>query len=259
MNARARIAFALGFVCAVHLGAGCAPSSLSTAPGVAATSPVPTLASARAGLLGKLDTLRVSGAVKTADGILLPETIRVEIRTEVCTEFRAPGSRFWSLDYDTCFVYVSADTVDSSGAYDVALPCLDADREYQGSFPFGELRLVPKGPVSFLAESDGGWKHQETFTSARSQQRDLLLSFEPHVFYVVTPKASFRARSDSASVETRSFPFGQEMQVIRFHLGWAECLTADGIGWMEMRCLGTKEDVAEREPHYRKAGLVAGE
>jgi hypothetical protein len=198
----------------------------------------------------------VAGNVKTSDGILLPETIRIEVRTEVCVESRAPGARFWSLDYDTCFVFASDDTVDSTGAYSVALPCLDADRDYQDSFPFGDLRLVPKGPVSFLAESDGGWRHQETFTSARSQQRDLLLTFEPHSFFVIHPKGVVRARPDSTAREILSCTFGQEVDVIRFHLGWAECLFPSLMGWMEMRCLGTPEEVKEREPHYKKMGLV---
>lgn len=241
------------------LAGGCA--SVPSPPGASSgASPAgrgsPTLAEGRARLLARLDTLRVAGVVKTRDGLVLPETIRIEIRTEVCTESRPPGSRFWSLDYDTCFVFVSFDTVDAAGGYEVALPCLDADRDYQDSFPFGDLRLVPKGPVSFLAESDGGWRHQETFSSSRSQQRDLLLSFEPNPLYVVTPKALLRARPDSAASEMGSIAFGEEMQVIRFHLGWAECLFPTSIGWMEMRCLGTKDEVTEREPHYRKAGLL---
>jgi hypothetical protein len=251
-------ALASAFALAWPLSLGCGSAGAPSGPGSGdpAAPGASTLALARAQLLSRLDTLRVAGAVKTSDGILLPETIRIEVRTEVCTETRAPGSRFWSLDYDTCFTFTSVDTVGPTGDYSVALPCIDADRDYQGSFAFGELRLVPKGPVSFLAESDGGWTHQETFSSARSQQRDLLLTFEPHLFYVVSPKASVRERPDSTTAELRGCPFGQEVNVIRFHLGWAECLFPGSIGWMEMKCLGTAEDVKEREAEYKKAGLI---
>jgi hypothetical protein len=206
-----------------------------------------SLAEAYARLISKLDTLTVSGAVKTSDGILLPETIRIEVHTEVCAESRPPGSRFWSLDYDTCFTFVSVDTVDEKGNYTVAVPCLDADRDYQGSFPFGDLRLVPKGPVSFLADSDGGWRHQETFTSSRSQQRDLILSFEPHSFFVIAPKAEAYSRPKTVGDVLRSVAFGEEVKVIRFHAGWAECLFKDSIGWIEMKGLGTEEDVKEKQ------------
>jgi hypothetical protein len=185
--------------------------------------------------------------VKTSEGILLPETIRIEVHTEVCAESRPPGSRFWSLDYDTCFTFVSVDTVDEKGQYSVAVPCLDADRDYQESFSFGDLRLVPKGPVSFLADSDGGWRHQETFTSSRSQQRDLILTFEPLVFYVILPTADALARPESKAARLKSCTFGEEVRVIRFHRGWAECLFVDSIGWMEMTGLGTEEDVKAKK------------
>jgi|GEM_PF-3249511 hypothetical protein len=211
------------------------------------TPPAGSLAQAYARLISKLDTLTVSGAVKTSDGILLPETIRIEVHTEVCAESRPPGSRFWSLDYDTCFTFVSVDTVDANGTYTVAVPCLDADRDYQESFSFGDLRLVPKGPVAFLADSDGGWRHQETFTSSRSQQRDLILSFEPHSFFVIAPKAEAYSRPQTVGDILRSCAFGEEVKVIRFHAGWAECLFNNMIGWVEMKGLGTEEDVKEKQ------------
>jgi hypothetical protein len=229
----------------LFLAAGCqSAGTRSAAPSADPLRPAHTLGDAYPKLLAKLDTLQVSGAVKTANGILLPETIRIEVHTEVCVESREHGSRFWSLDYDTCFTFVSVDTVDEKGEYSVAVPCLDADRDYQQSFPFGDLRLVPKGPVSFLADSDGGWKHQETFTSSRSQQRDLILSFEdPHIFYVILPKAEVMTRPLAEGAPLRSCAFGEEIKVIRFHRGWAECLFADCIGWVDMKCLGTSDDV----------------
>jgi hypothetical protein len=233
----------------ILLIAGCqgGASTVRTQAAVDPSAGANSLAQAYARLISKLDTLTVSGAVKTSDGILLPETIRIEVHTEVCTESRPPGSRFWSLDYDTCFTFVSVDTVDANGNYTVAVPCLDADRDYQESFPFGDLRLVPKGPVAFVADSDGGWRHQETFTSSRSQQRDLILSFEPHSFFVITPKADAYPRPQTVGEVIRSVAFGEEVKVIRFHAGWAEVLFNNTIGWVEMKGLGTEEDVKEKQ------------
>ncbi len=257
MTRRRCAAFAGVSALAMLLAVGCGGTGGATTgtEGARATGGS-ALAGARAQLLAQLDTLRVAGVVKTADGILLPEIIRIELRTEMCTETRPPGTRFWSLDYDTCFTFTSADTVSATGEYSVALPCLDADRDYEGKFEFGELRLVPKGPVSFLAESDGGWTHQETFSSARSQERDLLLTFDPQPFFVVTPKASVRARPDSTAAEIRGCSFGHPVSVIRYHKGWAECLFPGLIGWMEMKFLGTEQDVKEKEPELKKAGLL---
>ena len=239
--------------------AGCqGTGTVGTSAAVDPSAPPGSLAEAYTRLISKLDTLTVSGAVKTSDGILLPETIRIEVHTEVCTESRPPGSRFWSLDYDTCFTFVSVDTVDEQGNYSVAVPCLDADRDYQESFSFGDLRLVPKGPVSFLADSDGGWRHQETFTSSRSQQRDLILSFEPHSFFVILPKADAFARPQPQSAHLRSCTFGEEVKVIRFHAGWAECLFPDQIAWIEMKSLGTAEDVKAKQPAEEAQGVGTG-
>ena len=240
--------------------AGCQSAATVGTQAVADPSAPPgSLAQAYDRLVSKLDTLTVSGAVKTSDGILLPETIRIEVHTDVCIESRQPGSRFWSLDYDTCFTFVSVDTVDASGNYSVAVPCLDADRDYQQSFPFGDLRLVPKGPVSFLADSDGGWRHQETFTSSRSQQRDLILSFEPHSFFVIAPKAEAYSRPQTVGDVLRSCAFGEEVKVIRFHAGWAECLFANMIAWIEMKGLGTEDDVKDKKGDLKEAGATPQE
>lgn len=240
--------------------AGCqGAGTVGTQAAIDPSAPPASLTQAYDRLISKLDTLTVSGAVKTSDGILLPETIRIEVHTEVCIESRPPGSRFWSLDYDTCFTFVSVDTVDTSGNYSVAVPCLDADRDYQESFPFGDLRLVPKGPVSFLADSDGGWRHQETFTSSRSQQRDLILSFEPHSFFVILPKVDALARPEPQATQLKSCAFGEEVKVIRFHAGWAECLFPNMIAWMEMKGLGTEEDVKDKKGDVKEAGTTPQE
>jgi hypothetical protein len=45
----------------------------------------------------------------------------------------------------------------------------------------------------------------------------------------------------------RSVAFGEEVKVIRFHAGWAECLFKDSIGWIEMKGLGTEEDVKGKQ------------
>ena len=77
--------------------------------------------------------------------------ITIAIRSEICVESREPGSRFWSLDYDTCFVYVAQDTLNASGEYEVSVPCIDAHEEYESKHSFGELRLKLK-PSSCNAE-----------------------------------------------------------------------------------------------------------
>jgi hypothetical protein len=200
----------------------------------------------------RLDTFHVAGAVKTSDDILLPETIVIEIRSEVCVESREPGARFWSLDYDTCFVYQARDTVDATGEYEVSVPCLDADRTYESSFSFGDLRLVQKGPVSFLAESDAGWKHQETFRSSRTQRRDLILTLEPEMFWVVREGAELRERPRADSPLVRPAEFGTGLDVVRFHNGWAQVVSGRRMAWMEMRFLGTREEMEAKRPFQGK-------
>lgn len=199
-------------------------------------------------LQAELETFRVAGAVMTSDGLLLPETIVIEIKSEICVESRQPGARFWSLDYDTCFTYTAADSVDAQGQYAVAVPCLDADRAYESSHPFGDLRMVQRGPVSFLASSDAGWRHQETFTSSRTQRRDLILTLDTDTFYVVKDSAVFRARPDPGASVIREYRFGTGVEVVRFHQGWAQCLMGDHLGWMEMRFLGTEREMKELAP-----------
>jgi hypothetical protein len=199
-------------------------------------------------LLTKVDPFRVEGGVRTEEGWLLPESIRIEVRSEICVESREPGSRFWSLDWDTCFVYVSVDTLDARGEYDVAVPSLDADRSYEASHSFGDIRLVQRGPVTFLAESSAGWRHQETFTSSRNQRRDLVLSLDTDTFWVVEDAADFRSRPHAAATLLGRFRFGDGIEVVRFHQGWAECVMEEKIGWMEMRCLGTEEEMKVKAP-----------
>lgn len=222
------------------------PSAMVSSP------PQPAPAEVRAAaydeLLGELDTFRVSGGVHTEEGFLLPETISIQIRSEVCVESREPGSRFWSLDYDTCFAYVAIDSLNEVGEYRVSVPCLDADRAYEAHHPFGDLRLVQRGPVSFLAESDAGWRHQETFTSSRNQRRDLLLTLDTDTFWVVTEGAPMLGLRDAAAPVITTYPFGTGMEVIRFHHGWAECLMDRHIGWVEMRHLGTEADMRRKAP-----------
>ncbi len=221
-------------------------------PGRGKLRPMVTLAEAYRELQSTLDTLRVSGAVKTSDGLLLPETIIVGIRSEICVESRRPGQRFWSLDFDTCFVFVSADTVDEYGEYAVDVPCIDADGNYEASYPFGDLRLVPKGPVSFLADSDAGWRHQETFTTSRNQRRDLILDLDTEIFFVINDPALLRTEPDRDSREIGRYDFGKGIAVVRFHRGWAQCLMGGKIGWMEMRCLGTEKEMRELAPFRTK-------
>jgi len=199
-------------------------------------------------LIDRLEEFKVSGEVRTSDGLLLPETITIEIRSEICVEHREPGARFWSLAYDTCFAYSEIDTVDEHGKYEIAVPCTDADKTYESKDSLGELRLVQRGPVSFLAISDAGWRHQETFSSSRAQRRDLVLTLEPETFYVVRDDAVFQERPQLDSPEIRRYEFGTSIPVIRFLGGWAQCLMGDRIGWMEMRFLGTEAQMKEKAP-----------
>ncbi len=199
-------------------------------------------------LLGSLETFRVTGQVSTDQGLLLPEIITIEIRSEVCVESRAPGSRFWSLDYDTCLVYVAVDSLDAEGRYEAEVPCLDADRTYESRHGFGDLRLVQRGPVSFVADSDAGWRHQETFASSRSQRRDLILTLGTDTFWIVDEEAPLRTRPREDADVLRSYAFGTGVEVVRFHLGWAECLLDETLGWMEMRHLGTEEEKRLKAP-----------
>lgn len=234
------------------------PAGVSTAPGstLAAATPSPGQGSSPADqrmaayrqLLRQLETFHVAGGVRTEEGLILPETVTIEIRSEVCVESREPGTRFWSLDYDTCFTYVSLDSLDAQGEYEVSVPCLDADRGYESRHAFGDLRLVQRGPVSFLASSDAGWRHQETFTSSRSQRRDLLLNLEPDTFWIVTADAVFHSRPRAGADVLGECAFGTALGVVRFHQGWAECVRDRTIGWVEMRHLGTEEEMRLREP-----------
>jgi hypothetical protein len=242
----------------VPLAASAASSCQGTAPSVAQLETAPSVdvrTAAYASLRDRLDTFHVAGGVKTSDGLLLPETIRIEIRSEVCVESREPGARFWSLDYDTCFVFAAVDTVDDDGEYSVSVPCLDADRDYQSRFAFGDLRLVQKGPVSFLAESDAGWRHQETFTSSRTQRRDLVLTLEPETFWVIRDGAECRDRPRSDANRLSGHDFGTSVEVVRFHGGWAQILIGGRLGWMEMRFLGTQQEMEDARPFRGKADV----
>jgi hypothetical protein len=203
---------------------------------------------AYAQLQAEVETFHVAGAVKTSDGLLLPETIVIEIKSEICVESRQPGARFWSLDYDTCFAYTAVDSVDETGEYSVSVPCLDPDRAYESSHPFGDLRVVQRGPVAFVASSDAGWRHQETFTSSRTQRRDLILTLDTDTFYVVGDSGVLRARPIPEADEIRQYDFGTAVEVVRFHQGWAQCLMGRHLGWMEMRFLGTEREMKELAP-----------
>jgi hypothetical protein len=199
-------------------------------------------------LEAQLETFRVAGAVKTSEGLLLPETIVIEIKSEICVESREPGARFWSLDYDTCFAYTAVDSVDATGEYSVEVPCLDPDRTYESTHPFGDFRMVQRGPVSFVASSDAGWRHQETFTSSRTQRRDLILTLDTDTFYVVVDAAVFRDRPQPSAAAIHEVQFGTGVEVVRFHQGWAQCLMGQSLGWMEMRFLGTEREMRELAP-----------
>lgn len=225
-------------------GVGCAASGGAPAP----TAPEDERARAYASLIATLEPFEVSGGVRTHLGQVLPETIVIEIRSEVCVESRAPGARFWSLDYDTCFVWVSRDSTSPDGTYSVSVPCLDADRTYESTHPFGDLRLVQRGPVTYLAESDAGWKMQDTFASSRSQIRDLVLELDTQKLFVVLDDALMRARPREDAAALSRYPFGTSVEVLRFQKGWAECLRDGRIGWMEMRFLGTEEEMKVRAP-----------
>ena len=206
-------------------------------------------------LVGTLEPFQVSGGVRTHLGQVLPETIVIEIRSEVCVESRAPGARFWSLDYDTCFVWVSRDTTGADGTYAVQVPCLDADRTYQSKHSFGELRLVQRGPVTYLAESDAGWKMQDTFASSRSQIRDLVLELDTQKLFIVLDDALLRARPVDDAATLGRYSFGASVDVLRFQKGWAECLKDGRIGWMEMRFLGTEEEMKVKAPFRKQTPL----
>jgi len=245
-------AMVLGGVAALSVAACTSSRPPPVGPDLASLDP---RAAAHARLLAQLDTFRVAGAVKTSDDLLLPESIVIEIKSEICVESREPGARFWSLDYDTCFAYTASDSVDEKGEYAVAVPCLDPDRAYESSHPFGDLRLVQRGPVSFVASSDAGWKHQETFTSSRTQRRDLILTLDTDTFYVVGDRAVFRVRPRAEAAAIREYGFGTGVQVVRFHQGWAQCLMERSLGWMEMRNLGTEHEMKELAPVKAKQSV----
>lgn len=234
------------------LMAACTGSGVSVAPGTRPDSVGAALETDRSAayrkMLATLDKFHVAGGIRTDDGLLLPEIITIEIRSEVCVESREPGARFWSLEYDTCFVYVAVDTAGADGEYSVEVPCLDADQTYESRHAFGDLRLVQRGPVSFLAASDAGWRHQETFTSSRSQRRDLVLSLDTDTFWVVEEEARLRSRPDGGAETLGVYPFGAGIPVIRFNQGWAECRVDGRIGWMEMQDLGTEEEMKLKAP-----------
>jgi hypothetical protein len=231
-------------------------SCASTGPGAAGTAgaAADTPEGAIQRLLDRVDPFRVGGGVRTDEGLLLPELITIEVKSEICVESRRPGTRFWSLEYDTCFVFTSVDTLDRNGQYAVAVPSLDADLEYESRHSFGDLRLVQRGPVSFLARSDAGWKHQETFTSSRNQRRDLVLTLETDRFWVVAGDAPLRERPDEGAAVLRNSSVGTGLDVIRFHQGWAECVLEGKIGWMEMRFLGTQREVDVKRPARATSG-----
>jgi hypothetical protein len=238
-----------GWFAAVIAGfAAAAAPDAASAPRVSAEA----RAAAAATLLESVGSFAVSGAVKTEEGLLLPESIVVEIRSEICVESRESGARFWSLDYDTCFTFVARDSLDAAGEYSASVPCLDADKTYESKHSFGELRLIQRGPVSFRAESDAGWNHQETFTSSRTQRRDLLLTLQPEVFWVVKDGCEVRDRPQPAAAAVRAVEFGTGVPVVRFHEGWAEVVLEERIGWMEMRFLGTEKQLEEARPFRGK-------
>jgi hypothetical protein len=248
---RSRAACAVRRVAAVGL-AGCLLAGCGRTAGPAARPGAPAgvdeRSAAYARLIGRLERFDVSGGVHTDRGDLLPETISIEIRSEVCVESRAPGARFWSLDYDTCFVWVSRDSVGPDGEYSVGVPCLDADATYESHEKFGELRLVQRGPVTFLAESDAGWQLQDTFASSRTQRRDLVLDLRTDRFWVVVDDAALRRRPLATAPRIGGFSFGDGVDVVRFHQGWAEVVTRGKIGWIEMRCLGTQDEMKRTAP-----------
>jgi len=255
-NARAA-APAVGIVAGWTLLAACAGSGAGAPP---ATGPVATSGrgdrtEAYAKLVSKLERFEVAGGVRTEQGHVLPETILIEIRSEVCVESRRPGARFWSLDYDTCFVWVARDSVDARGEYSVAVPCLDADRTYESRDEYGELRLVQRGPVTYLAESDAGWRMQDTFASSRSQRRDLVLEVRTERFFVVEEEATLRERPHEEADPLELHRFGTAVDVLRFHQGWAECVMSGRIGWMEMRFLGTEQEMKDRAPFRERPPL----
>ncbi|MCA9753868.1 MAG: hypothetical protein KC591_16845 [Gemmatimonadetes bacterium] len=259
---RRRVAIAfLGLLSLVAVScAGTGPG-----PGAQPATPGEARRAARERLLAGLDTFQIAGSVRTEEGILLPETIRVEIRHEVCVETRAPGSRFWSLEYDTCYVFVAADTLDPRGEYEISVPLLRPEKNYETSTAAGDVRLVPRGPVSFLAESDAGWQHQETFTTTRTQRRDLVMTLERQPWWVVSDRAEIRGRPDPASELLSTCPFGTPVAVFRFHGGWAECIRDNRIvGWVEVQHLGTEAEYrSAREsrtgPEIRRLGSDDGE
>ena len=233
-------------------GPGASPGRGSSAIGSPAV-PLGEKDEAYRRLVDRLDEFKVAGVVRTVDGLLLPEHIEISIQSQVCVESRRPGTRFWSLEYDTCFVYADLDTVDASGNYSLRVPCTDADRTYESHHDFGDLRLVQRGPVSFVAVSDAGWKHQETFSTSRLQRRDLELTLDPETFFVIETEVPMRGRADPGADVIRNLEFGTSVDVIRFLRGWAEVRCARRIGWVKMHYLGSRAEMERAAPLKRKS------
>ncbi len=227
-------------------------SCAAPGPGGYSTQSIENRDEAYGRLADRLDRFAVGGAVHTSDGLLLPETITIEIRSEICVESRRPGTRFWSLDYDTCFSYVDLDTVDARGEYSLEVPCIDADKTYESRHGFGDLRLVQRGPVSFVVVSDADWRHQETFSSSRYQRRDLVLTLDTDVLWIIDDDTPFHELASDDSPEIGRFDFGTSVDVVRFHLGWAEARLGQRIGWIGLHHLGSEEEMKERAPFKRK-------
>ena len=61
---------------------------------------------------------------------------------------------------------------------------------------------MQRGPVAFVADSDAGWRHQETFASSRVEGRNLELTLDTETFWVVEDGAPFRARRAETAPET---------------------------------------------------------
>ena len=50
-------------------------------------------------------------------------------------------------------------------------------------------------------------------------------------------------------------PFGTSVEVVRFHGGWAQILMGGRLGWMEMRFLGTQQEMEDARPFKGKAAV----
>ena len=85
--------------------------------------------------------------------------------------------------------------------------------------------------------------------------RDLVLELRPDRFFLLDDDVPLRLRPQPDAETISRHAYGNGVDVLRFHQGWAECLMSGRIGWMEMRFLGTEEEMEEQAPYRAKPPL----